>query len=206
MQSFPQPLSTQEEEHLLQGMQEGDLSCRNRLIEHNLRLVAHVVKKYSNTIYEADDLLSIGTIGLIKAVDSFNKEKGIRLATYASRCIENELLMLMRSSKKQSKEVSLFDPIGSDKEGNTIQLLDICVAEEPDIVERMEEQQKLGKLREHIDKVLTEREKEIITLRYGMTDGREVTQREIAEKLNISRSYVSRIEKKALKKLKAAYG
>ena len=205
MQSFPQPLSTQEEDHLLQGMRDGDLSCRNRLIEHNLRLVAHVVKKYSNTMYETDDLISIGTIGLIKAVDSFNNEKGIRLATYASRCIENELLMLIRSSKKQSKEVSLFEPVGSDKEGNTIQLLDICVSEDPDIVERMEEQQKLGKLREYIDKVLTEREREIITLRYGMKDGREVTQREIADKLNISRSYVSRIEKKALKKLKAAY-
>ena len=205
MQSFPQPLSTQEEEQLLQGMREGDVSCRNRLIEHNLRLVAHVVKKYSNTIYETDDLISIGTIGLIKAVDSFNREKGIRLATYASRCIENELLMLMRSSKKQSKEVSLFDPIGSDKEGNTIQLLDICVAEEIDIIGQMEEQQRLSKLQEYIDKVLTKREKEIIVLRYGLLGGREVTQREIAEKLNISRSYVSRIEKKALNKLKAAY-
>ncbi len=205
MQSFPQPLSTQEEEQLLQGMREGDSSCRNRLIEHNLRLVAHVVKKYSNTIYETDDLISIGIIGLIKAVDSFNKEKGIRLATYASRCIENELLMLMRSSKKQSREVSLFDRIGSDKEGNTIQLMDICIAEEPDIVEQMEEQRRLGKLQEYIDKVLTKREKEIIELRYGLSGGREVTQREIADKLNISRSYVSRIEKKALKKLKAAY-
>lgn len=205
MQSFPQPLSTQEEEQLLQGMREGDLSCRNRLIEHNLRLVAHVVKKYSNTIYETDDLISIGTIGLIKAVDSFNQEKGIRLATYASRCIENELLMLMRSSKKQSKEVSLYDPIGSDKEGNTIQLLDICVAEEIDVVEQMENQQRLMKLQKYIDKVLTEREKEIIILRYGLYGGREITQREIADKLNISRSYVSRIEKKALKKLKAAY-
>lgn len=205
MQSFPQPLSTQEEEQLLQGMREGDLSCRNRLIEHNLRLVAHVVKKYSNTIYETDDLISIGTIGLIKAVDSFKSDKGIRLATYASRCIENELLMLMRSSKKQSKEVSLFDPIGSDKEGNTIQLLDICIAEEIDIVDEMEEQRKLSKLQEYIDKVLTKREREIIILRYGLQGGREVTQREIADKLNISRSYVSRIEKKALKKLKAAY-
>lgn len=205
MQSFPQPLSTQEEEHLLQGMREGDLSCRNRLIEHNLRLVAHVVKKYTNSIYETDDLISIGTIGLIKAVDSFNREKGIRLATYASRCIENELLMLMRSSKKQSKEVSLFDPVGSDKEGNTIQLLDICVAEEPDIIEQMEERQKLSRLRKYIDEVLTEREREIILLRYGMADGKEVTQREIADKLKISRSYVSRIEKKALNKLKAAY-
>ena len=205
MQVFPQPLSTQEEEQLLQGMFEGDISCRNRLIEHNLRLVAHVVKKYSNTNYETDDLISIGTIGLIKAVDSFNQEKGIRLATYASRCIENELLMLMRSSKKQSREVSLFDPIGADKEGNTIQLMDICVAEEIDIIDQMEEQQKLSKLREYIDKVLTKREREIILLRYGLQGGREVTQREIADKFNISRSYVSRIEKKALKKLKAAY-
>jgi len=205
MQSFPKPLSTQEEEQLLQRMREGDTSCRNRLIEHNLRLVAHVVKKYSNTMYEMDDLLSIGTIGLIKAVDSFDQGKGIRLATYASRCIENELLMLMRSSKKQSREVSIYDPIGSDKEGNTIQLLDICVAEEVDIVGRMEEQQKLSKLQDYIDKVLTKREKEIITLRYGLYGGREVTQREIADKLGISRSYVSRIEKKALKKLKAAY-
>lgn len=205
MQSFPQPLSTQEEEQLLQGMREGDLTCRNRLIEHNLRLVAHVVKKYSNTIYDADDLISIGTIGLIKAVDSFKQDKGIRLATYASRCIENELLMLMRSSKKQSKEVSLFDPIGSDKEGNTIQLLDVCIAEEVDVIEQMEEQLRLKKLQGYIDKVLTAREKEIIILRYGLYGGREITQREIADRLNISRSYVSRIEKKALKKLKAAY-
>lgn len=205
MQVFPQPLSTQEEEQLLQGMREGDVSCRNRLIEHNLRLVAYVVKKYNNTIYETDDLISIGTIGLIKAVDTFNPQKGIHLATYASRCIENELLMLMRSSKKQSKEVSLYDPIGSDKEGNTIQLLDICVAEEVDVVSRMEEQQNLRKLREYIDKVLTERERQIILLRYGLSGGREVTQREIAKQLCISRSYVSRIEKKALKKLRAAY-
>ena len=205
MQSFPQPLSTQEEEQMLQGMSEGDLSCRNRLIEHNLRLVAHVVKKYSNSNYETDDLISIGTIGLIKAIDSFNQEKGIRLATYASRCIENELLMLMRSSKKQSKEVSLSEPIGSDKEGNTIQLLDICVAEEIDIVDQMEYEENLSKLKEYIDKVLTKREREIIIMRYGILGGKETTQREIADMLNISRSYVSRIEKKALKKLKAAY-
>ena len=205
MQAFPQPLSTQEEEQLLMQMREGDASCRNRLIEHNLRLVAHVVKKYSNGLYEMDDLISIGTIGLIKAVDSFNQEKGIRLATYASRCIENELLMLMRSSKKQSREVSLFDPIGSDKEGNTIHLLDVCVAEEPDLIEQMEEQQNLSKLQGYIDKVLTKREKEIIILRYGLYGGREITQREIADRYQISRSYVSRIEKKALKKLKAAY-
>lgn len=205
MQAFPQPLSTQEEEQLLQGLQEGDAYCRNRLIEHNLRLVAHVVKKYSNSMYETDDLISIGTIGLIKAIDTFNQEKGIRLATYASRCIENELLMLMRSSKKQSKEVSLFEPIGADKEGNTIQLLDVCIAEEVDVVGQMEERQQLSKLYEYLDKVLTTREKEILILRYGLYGGREVTQREIAERFQISRSYVSRIEKKALKKLRAAY-
>ena len=205
MQSFPQPLSVQEEEAMLQGMKQGDSTCRNRLIEHNLRLVAHVVKKYSNSMYEADDLISIGTIGLIKAIDTFNQEKGIRLATYASRCIENELLMLFRSSKKQSKEVFLSEPIGSDKEGNTIQLIDICVAEEVDIISQMEEQNNINKLKNYMDKNLTRREKEIIELRYGLNDGKEVTQREIAEQLNISRSYVSRIEKKALKKLKAAY-
>ncbi len=205
MQSFPQPLTTQEEERMLEGMKEGNLSCRNSLIEHNLRLVAHVVKKYAGSAYETDDLISIGTIGLIKAIDTFDKEKGIRLATYASRCIENELLMLFRSSKKQSREVYLYDPIGADKEGNTIRLLDICVTEDEDIVEQMERNFYLSKLKEYIDKVLNEREKEIITMRYGLNGGEEITQREIAEKLNISRSYVSRIEKKALKKLKAAY-
>ena len=205
MQSFPQPLTAQEEEEMLQGMKNGDVACRNRLIEHNLRLVAHVVKKYGNSGFEADDLISIGTIGLIKAIDSFNQDKGIRLATYASRCIENELLMLFRSSRKQSREIYLSDPIGSDKEGNTIQLLDVCVAEEIDFAEQLEEKQNLSKLQYYIDKILTEREKEIIVLRYGLCDGKEITQREIADRLQISRSYVSRIEKKALKKLQAAY-
>ncbi len=205
MQSFPQPLTTREEEEMLQGMKEGNSSCRNRLIEHNLRLVAHVVKKYSNCGFDPDDLLSIGTIGLIKAIDTFQAEKGIRLATYASRCIENELLMLLRSSKKQSREISLSEPIGSDKEGNTIQLMDIFVAEETDLIEQMEEKQNLSKLKDYIDKVLTDREREIIILRYGLRGEQERTQREIADKLNISRSYVSRIEKKALKKLQAAY-
>jgi len=205
VQSFPHPLTTQEEEKMLKGMRTGDMSCRNRLIEHNLRLVAHVVKKYANTGYETDDLISIGTIGLMKAVDSFDAEKGIRLATYASRCIENELLMLFRGAKKQSKEVYLYDPIGSDKEGNTIRLMDVCVAEETDILERIEEEMNLKKLNGYIANVLTKREQEIISLRYGLNGNRETTQREIAEKLHISRSYVSRIEKKALKKLKAAY-
>lgn len=190
---------------MLQGMKQGDMSCRNCLIEHNLRLVAHVVKKYSNTAYETDDLISIGTIGLIKAIDTFDFEKGIRLATYASRCIENELLMLFRGNKKQSREIYLYDPIGSDKEGNMIRLMDICMAEEIDVVEYLSEEQNLSKLKGYIEEVLTEREKEIIRLRYGLDGKKETTQREIAEKLNISRSYVSRIEKRALKKLQAAY-
>lgn len=205
MQSFPHPLTTQEEEKMLQGMKNGDMACRNALIEHNLRLVAHVVKKYSNTAYETDDLISIGTIGLIKAIDTFDFDKGIRLATYASRCIENELLMLFRGSKKQSREIYLYDPIGSDKEGNMIRLMDICMAEEIDVVESLSEEQNLSKLKGYIEEILTEREKEIIRLRYGLDGNKETTQREIAEKLNISRSYVSRIEKRALKKLKAAY-
>lgn len=205
MKSFPKPLTTQEEHEMLRGMKTGDSSCRKCLIEHNLRLVAHIVKKYSNGNYETDDLISIGTIGLIKAIDTFDEEKGIHLATYASKCIENELLMLMRSGKRQSREVYLYDPIGADKEGNTIRLLDVCIAEEVDIVEQIETEKNCKKLLEYIEQVLNEREREIIILRYGLFGHNEVTQREIAEKMNISRSYVSRIEKKALKKLKAAY-
>lgn len=205
MKSFPKPLTTQEEHEMLQGMRAGDGSCRNCLIEHNLRLVAHIVKKYSNSNYETDDLISIGTIGLIKAIDTFDEGKGIHLATYASKCIENELLMLMRSGKRQSRDVYLYDPIGADKEGNAIRLMDICVAEEVDIVERIENEKNCKKLLSYIGQVLSEREQEIIILRYGLYGKNEVTQREIAEKLKISRSYVSRIEKKALKKLKAAY-
>lgn len=205
MQSFPYPLTTQEEEKMLQGWKEGDRTCRNCLIEHNLRLVAHVVKKYTNTAYETDDLISIGTIGLIKAIDSFDTGKGIRLATYASRCIENELLMVFRGNKKQSKEVYLYDPIGADKDGNTIRLLDVCIAEDADILEQIEEEMSLEKLQSYMEHILTEREQEILVLRFGLNGNPETTQREIAEKLHISRSYVSRIEKKALQKLKAAY-
>lgn len=190
---------------MLQGMRAGDAACRNCLIEHNLRLVAHIVKKYSNSTYETDDLISIGTIGLIKAIDTFDEAKGIRLATYASRCIDNELLMLFRSGKKQSHEIYLYDPIGADKEGNTIRLMDICVADEVDLVEQLEFEGNCKKLVGYIEQELSEREREILTLRYGLYGRKEVTQREIAEKLHISRSYVSRIEKKALKKLKDAY-
>ena len=198
-------LTQKESEELLLRIKEGDSEAREIFTMSNVRLVLSIIKRFPQAKVSSEDMFQAGMIGLIKSINTFNSEKNIKLATYASRCIENELLMLMRSSKKQSKEVSLFDPIGSDKEGNTIQLLDICVAEEVDIIERMEEKQKLSKLREYIDKVLTKREKEIIALRYGLYNGREVTQREIADQMHISRSYVSRIEKKALNKLKAAY-
>lgn len=205
MKSFPKPLSTKEEAEYLRRCKEGDKAARDKLIEHNLRLVAHIVKKYNISDKETDDLISIGTIGLIKAIDTFDEEKGIRLATYASRCIDNELLMMLRSGKRISKEVYLYDPIGSDREGNEINLLDIIEDAEIDIVDNIVLEDEIKKLRSIIGKVLTDREREIICLRYGLSSNREVTQREIANKLGISRSYVSRIEKKALRKLKECF-
>ena len=195
MKSFPKPLSTKEEAEYLRRCKEGDKEARDKLIEHNLRLVAHIVKKYNMIDKETDDLISIGTIGLIKAIDTFDDEKGIRLATYASRCIDNELLMMLRSGKRLSKEVYLYDPIGSDREGNEINLLDIIEEAEIDIVENIVLEEDIKKLYHMIGEVLTDREREIISLRYGLRNRREVTQREIANKLGISRSYVSRIEK-----------
>jgi RNA polymerase sporulation-specific sigma factor len=205
VKSFPKPLSTKEETDYLKLCKEGDKAARDKLIEHNLRLVAHIVKKYNMIDKETDDLISIGTIGLIKAIDTFDEEKGIRLATYASRCIDNELLMMLRSGKRLSKEVYLYDPIGSDREGNEINLLDIIEEAEIDIVENIVLEDDIKKLYHIIGKVLTDREREIICLRYGLSNHREVTQREIAGKLGISRSYVSRIEKKALKKLRECF-
>jgi len=205
VKSFPKPLSTKEEAEYLRRCKEGDKAARDKLIEHNLRLVAHIVKKYNISDKETDDLISIGTIGLIKAIDTFDEEKGIRLATYASRCIDNELLMMLRSGKRISKEVYLYDPIGSDREGNEINLLDIIEDAEIDIVDNIVLEDEIKKLRSIIGKVLTDREREIICLRYGLSSNREVTQREIANKLGISRSYVSRIEKKALRKLKECF-
>lgn len=205
MKSFPKPLSTKEEAEYLRRCKEGDKEARDKLIEHNLRLVAHIVKKYNIADKETDDLISIGTIGLIKAIDTFDDEKGIRLATYASRCIDNELLMMLRSGKRISKEVYLYDPIGSDREGNEINLLDIIEEAEIDVVDNIVLEDDIRKLYSIIGKVLTDREREIICLRYGLSNNREVTQREIANKLGISRSYVSRIEKKALKKLKECF-
>lgn len=205
LKSFPIPLSTKEEQLYIRLCKDGDKKAREILIERNLRLVAHIVKKYNTNEREIDDLISIGTIGLIKAIDTFDAKKGIRLATYASRCIENELLMMLRNGKKQSKDVYLYEPIGADKEGNEINLLDIIESVDEDVIDAMEFTENVKKLYRFLDDILTVREKEIIILRYGLYNDQEVTQREIADLLGISRSYVSRIEKKALKKLRNKY-
>jgi len=197
---FPQPLSSGEEAKLLERMAAGDREARNILVERNLRLVAHIVKKFDNTGEDADDLISIGTIGLIKAINTFDRSKQTRLATYAARCIENEILMHLRSSKKTRSEVLLYDPIGADKEGNEITLLDI-LGTEPDIVlDKVEWQLEHEKLRRTMQR-LTRRERRILELRYGLLDGVRQTQRDISRALGISRSYVSRIEKRAITKL-----
>lgn len=205
MLSFPKPLDAKEEETLFLEFRAGNRQARDLLIEHNLRLVAHIVKKYTQPERDNEDLLSIGTVGLIKAVDSFDESKGIRLGTYAARCIENELLMFFRAGKKTAKEVYLYEPIGTDKEGNAISLLEIIEAEEEDYTDRYERKEKLTVLPRLITANLEEREREIIALRYGLYGGKELTQREIADRLSISRSYVSRIEKKALRKLREEY-
>lgn len=200
-QSFPQPLSADEEFHLVDACRKGDEDARNLLIEHNLRLVAHVARKYAVNAADSDDLISIGTIGLIKAVSSYDPDKGIRLATYAARCIENEILMHLRASKKLQNEVSLNEPLGTDKEGNEISLIDILGCEDEEVEEKVDLTQRIKKLYRLIRSVLEGREQIIIRLRYGLCGGCGKTQREVAESLGISRSYVSRIEKKALSKL-----
>lgn len=200
-ESFPKPLSEDEEKNYLEKLKEGDPLAKSILIERNLRLVAHIVKKYTFSGKEVDDLISIGTIGLIKAIDSYNGSKGTRLATYAARCIENEILMLIRNNKKTKNEVYLQEPIGVDKEGNEISLMDILSSDENSVVEVVENRIQINKLYIEIENSLKGREKIIIKLRYGLTDGKPKNQREIAKILGISRSYVSRIEKRALKKL-----
>lgn len=199
--SFPQPLSPEEEQHYIKLLKEGSEEARNVLIERNLRLVAHIVKKYNSTVSDSDDLISIGTIGLIKAIATFNHEKGTRLATYAARCIENEILMQIRSSKKIQSEVSLQDPIGVDREGNEIALIDVIGNEAESVVEEVELKMQVKRLYNKMKEVLKNREKVVLELRYGLLNGTSKTQREIAKMLGISRSYVSRIEKKAIKKL-----
>lgn len=205
LKTFLYPLTLEQETLCLQKMKNGDLEARNELILRNMRLVAHVAKKYQSREDELEDLISIGTIGLIKAISTYKEEFGSRLATYAVRCIDNELLMHFRAKKKTTRETSLYEPIGTDKEGNQIQLVDVIVSEEVDIVEQMETGQKKEKLMRIISKVLNGRELFIIINRYGLFQKEPMTQREIADKLGISRSYVSRIEKRALEKLKKAF-
>ena len=202
MQSFPQPLSAAQETVYLRQYQNGDMHARDILIERNLRLVAHIVKKYMNSGKETDEMISVGIVGLVKPVNTYNFEKGSRLATYAARCIDNELLMLMRGDRKLSREVSLYDPIGTDKEGNEITLLSILEHEDEDIIDQLDKKQSLRELSNILSKVLTPREYFVVIRRYGLYGHHETTQRELAEQLNISRSYVSRIEKKALEKLR----
>lgn len=199
-QAFPDPLTPEEEEYYLNQMAQGDKGAREKLIEHNLRLVAHIVKKYQNQSDDKEDLISIGTIGLIKAIDSFSPDKGTKLATYAARCIDNEILMLFRSTKKMRNDVSLYDPIGFDKEGNEICLIDVVKDEEKDINDVIIQQLAIEKIDKNLD-TLTERERDIIIRRFGLGNHEEETQQEIAKSYNISRSYVSRIEKRALMKL-----
>ncbi|WFA09670.1 RNA polymerase sporulation sigma factor SigK [Tissierella sp. Yu-01] len=199
--SFPKPLTKEEEIGYLDRYRNGDEEAKKILIERNLRLVAHIVKKYNNTGKDLDDLISIGTIGLIKAISTFNPEKGTRLATYAARCIENEILMTIRASKKLKIELSLHEPIGVDKEGNEINLLDILGSDVDHVIDEVDLRIQTKKLYKAINDVLKDREKAIIELRYGLVDGGCKTQREIAAMLGISRSYVSRIETRAIEKL-----
>ncbi|MFR5163925.1 MAG: RNA polymerase sporulation sigma factor SigK [Clostridium sp.] len=205
MKTFPKPLSHGEEKLYLKRCKEGDQTARNMLIEHNMRLVAHVVKKYQCQDYDTEALLSAGTIGLIKAVNTFDVDKGSRLATYAARCVENEILMLLRAGKKRAKEVSLFEPIGTDKDGETVSLVDVIEMENPKTIDQLILDQDIKELYQAFDQKLTENEKQVISMRYGLFKGKEHTQREVAGVLGISRSYVSRIEKKAIGKLREEF-
>lgn len=202
MKSFHQPLTAAEEKYYMQKYTEGDLEAKHILIERNLRLVAHIVKKYQPPPEEMEDLLSIGTIGLMKAVVTFDSDKSARLASYAARCIENEVLMYLRGKKKSSKEVSLYEPIGTDREGNEIQLFDVIEMNEEDVYRRLERKEDVIRLYQQVESVLSQRERMVLKLRYGLYNEEEYTQREIAAMLGISRSYVSRIEKSAIEKLR----
>ena len=205
MKTFLPPLTQPEEKEYIARMKSGSLEAKHVLVERNMRLVAHIVKKYQNVDEETEELISIGTIGLIKAVGTYNDTKGSRLATYAARCIDNELLMYLRTKRKTSREVSLYEPVGTDKEGNQIRLLDICESDDPDVVETLDLRWRIDLLREMIPRVLHGRERQIIILRYGLDMERPLTQREIAARIGISRSYVSRIEKKALRRLREEF-
>ena len=205
LKTFQKPLTADEEKYYLERCQAGDQQAKDVLVERNLRLVAHIAKKYQGLDEDQDDLISIGTIGLIKAVTTFSLDKRTRLSTYAARCIDNELLMFLRSRKKYSREVSLYEPIGTDKEGNEINLLDIMESPPVDVVEQYTQKEQLKKLSKLIADALNTKEFEVIKYRYGLYGEDELTQREIAQKLGISRSYVSRIEKNALTKLRQLF-
>lgn len=203
--AFPQKLTPAQERACIERMQHGDAAARAELIEHNLRLVAHVAGKYPNTGLESDDLISIGTIGLIKAVNTFTPESGTALATYAARCIENEILMVLRAGKKRRREVSLQEPVGMDKEGNEITLMDVLGTEGGEVEDEVERRMSAVKVRQLIRTELTPRERMVLEIRYGLNGGTPAAQREAAQMLGISRSYVSRIEKKAIEKIAQAY-
>ena len=202
LKSFPPPLTASEEQYYLQKYTEGDLEAKHILIEHNLRLVAHIVKKYQSMDEDIDDLLSIGTIGLIKSVVTFNPAKCVRLGTYAARCIENEILMHLRAKKKTSRDISLYEPIGTDKEGNEIQIFDIIETDMDDAHQKVTLKDDIKLLYSKLESILSPRERVVLKMRYGLYNEEEYTQREIAERLGISRSYVSRIEKSAIEKLR----
>lgn len=205
MKTFPKPLSAEEEREYLKRFREGDEEAKAVLIERNLRLVAHVIKKYQYTDYEAEDLLSVGTIGLIKAVNTFKAEKGSRLATYAAKCVENEILMMLRAGKKRARDVSLYDSIGVDKDGESVSLIDVLEADDVQAIDTIILEQDVKELYDAYEKKLKVMEQQVLRMRYGLFGTRAHTQREIAAMLGISRSYVSRIEKKAIEKLREAF-
>lgn len=197
---FPEPLSKEKEEMYVHNMINGDMEARSKLIEHNLRLVAHIVKKFETSVNDVDDLIGIGTVGLIKGIDSYSPNKNVRLTTYIAKCAENEILMFFRADKKNSKNVSIYDGISYDKEGNEVTILDVLKTEDPDFTEDIYISDNIKLLKEYL-KILTPREREVLTKRYGLDNTDEVTQKEIAKELGISRSYVSRIEKRAITKI-----
>lgn len=201
---FPKPLSEEKEKEYLLKSKNGDIKARNILVEHNLRLVAHIIKKYYAVNVDQDDLVSIGTIGLIKAINTFDMDKNIKLSSYASRCIENEILMHFRNLKKSSQNVSLEDAVDIDKDGNTLKLMDLLSIDD-DFADNLDKKLNLQKINKYLTETLTKRELQIINLRYGLNGSKPLTQREVSSIMNISRSYVSRIEKKALEKVKARY-
>lgn len=197
---FPDPLSKEDEEKYINMALKGNIEARNKLIEHNLRLVAHIVKKFESTNHDIDDLIGIGTIGLIKGIDTYSPDKNVKLTTYIAKCAENEILMYFRGDKKNSKNVSLYEGISYDKDGNEITILDVLKTDDPDFLDELHKKDSISLLKKYLN-VLSEREKEILVWRYGLNNNKEITQKEIAKRLGISRSYVSRIEKRATTKI-----